>query len=42
MSIESLSEDCQPPHELALATAYLNNAVLRINAAVESVRQIGI
>ena len=38
-SAESLAGDCQPIHELALANAFIDNAVLMFNAAVEAARQ---
>jgi len=38
-SAENLAGDCQPIHELALANAYIDNAVLMFNAAVEAARQ---
>ncbi|WP_427551026.1 DUF4942 domain-containing protein [Methylomonas sp. MS20] len=39
VSAEDLAGDCQPMHELALANAYIDNAVLMFNAAVEAARQ---
>ncbi|WP_445369531.1 DUF4942 domain-containing protein [Methylomonas sp. BW4-1] len=39
VSAEDLAGDCQPIHELALANAYIDNAVLMFNAAVEAARQ---
>lgn len=36
---EDLAGDFQPPHELALPNAFIDNAVLMFNAAVEAARQ---
>ncbi|QPK62889.1 DUF4942 domain-containing protein [Methylomonas sp. LL1] len=38
-SAETLAGDFQPPHELALPNAFIDNAVLMFNAAVEAARQ---
>jgi hypothetical protein len=39
VTAEQLAGDCQPMHELALVNAYIDNAVLMFNAAVEAARQ---